>query len=252
MLRRLFGRKAAPAKRLTPCGADEFGQDVVGESFHRAAIATAVQRFGSEFVVVLVPDPANPYDSNAIAVHHPEIGRLGHLPREDAAEVADELNRLAVIGEFLTCHARALGSGIETAHGLLLDCDLTPYGATAPAPEFDFRSISTVVRTPEQTRFRELAMRFCRECPDKPLDGTRIAMTGAFVHWDRDETEAMLSRLGAWCTQSVSRKTTYLIRGERPGSKLEKADSLGTTIYDEQQFIDAILRPLMAGWVPKE
>lgn len=246
MLRRLFGRKTAPTRRLIPCGSDDFGQDVVGESFHRAAIATAVARFGTEFVVVLVPEPGNQHDPNAVAVHHAELGRLGHLPREDAAEVADELNRLAAVGEFLTCHARAIGPGIETAHGLLLDCDLTPYGGSGPAVEFVFGSMSTVARTPEQTAFRELAMRFARECQDKPLDGTRIALTGALVHWDRDEAEAMLSRLGAWCTRSVSRKTTYLVCGESPGSKLEKADSLGTTIYDEAQFIETVLRPLMA------
>lgn len=246
MIRRLFGRKPAPATRLVPCGTDNFGQEVVGESFYRGSIAATVEAFGREFDAILVPDPANSYDPNAIAVHHPQMGRLGHLPRELASEVAENLNRLARDGTFLSCYAKAIGSGDEAAHGLVLDCDLMPYGATAVGDEWDFRPAITAKRTPEQDAFREEAMRFSRECAGKPLDGTRVALTGNLVHWDRDETEALLSRLGAWCTQSVSRKTTFLVVGESPGAKLEKADSLGTTIYDENAFISSVLRPLMA------
>ena len=56
----------------------------------------------------------------------------------------------------------------------------------------------------------------------------------------RDEAKAALQALGAKVTGSVSKKTSYVVVGENPGSKAEKAASLGVEILDEQAFLDLI------------
>ena len=68
---------------------------------------------------------------------------------------------------------------------------------------------------------------------EQPLAGKTFVLTGALSR-PRDQVKAELQALGARVTGSVSRKTDYLVAGEEPGSKLDKAKALGVTILDEQ------------------
>ena len=65
-----------------------------------------------------------------------------------------------------------------------------------------------------------------------PLHGKTFVLTGALGR-PREEIKAELQALGAKVTGSVSKKTDYLVVGENPGSKYDKAKSLGVTILDE-------------------
>ncbi len=77
-----------------------------------------------------------------------------------------------------------------------------------------------------------------------PLQGKAVVLTGTFSRLSRREAAARLRALGAQVRSSLSAKTDLLIAGEKPGSKLEKARSLGVDIADEA----ALLRWLdMAG-----
>ncbi|KJR42760.1 NAD-dependent DNA ligase LigA [Candidatus Magnetoovum chiemensis] len=58
----------------------------------------------------------------------------------------------------------------------------------------------------------------------------------------REEAKELLQNLGAKVTNSISSKTDYLVAGESAGTKLEKAESLGVKIIDEQQFQQIIMR----------
>jgi DNA ligase (NAD+) len=66
-----------------------------------------------------------------------------------------------------------------------------------------------------------------------PLTGKTYVITGVLERWSREEAKAALEALGAKVTDSVSKKTTGLVVGEAPGSKLEKAQRLGVEILDE-------------------
>jgi DNA ligase (NAD+) len=68
----------------------------------------------------------------------------------------------------------------------------------------------------------------------RPLDGLSLVITGALPA-PRKEVEDLIDRLGGHASSSVSKSTSYLIVGEEPGSKLEKAQALGvkTISYDE-------------------
>ena len=74
-----------------------------------------------------------------------------------------------------------------------------------------------------------------------PLDGKSYIVTGTLFAMGREEAEDRLRDLGATVTSSVTRNTTALIVGEKPGkSKTEKAAKLGIPTINEQDFLSLI------------
>jgi DNA ligase (NAD+) len=66
-----------------------------------------------------------------------------------------------------------------------------------------------------------------------PLSDKSFVITGTLPIWSRDEAKAFIEERGGKVTDSVSKKTSYLLLGEAPGSKLGKAKDLGVPIIDE-------------------
>ena len=73
---------------------------------------------------------------------------------------------------------------------------------------------------------------------NNPFCGKSVAVTGKLDNYTRDGIQTRLRELGAKPVSKVSRRTDYLILGERPGSKLVKAQTLGIIILSEQEFED--------------
>lgn len=73
-----------------------------------------------------------------------------------------------------------------------------------------------------------------------PLSGKTFVLTGTLSEMTRDEAKEKILSLGGKVTGSVSKKTDYLIFGEKAGSKLEKAEKLGVTAMPESEFLDLI------------
>ena len=73
-----------------------------------------------------------------------------------------------------------------------------------------------------------------------PFAGCTIVVTGKLENFTRDTINDKISSVGATAGSSVTRKTNYLICGEKPGSKLTKAKELGIPILTEQEFLDRI------------
>ena len=73
-----------------------------------------------------------------------------------------------------------------------------------------------------------------------PFYGCTIVATGKLEHFTRDGINSKIASLGATAGSSVTRKTSYVICGEKPGSKLTKARELGIPILTEQEFLSMI------------
>ena len=72
------------------------------------------------------------------------------------------------------------------------------------------------------------------------LAGMTIVVTGTLKNFSRQQAEQAIRQAGAKPSASISKKTHYVLAGESPGSKLEKASKLGVKVIDEQQFIKMI------------
>uniref|UniRef100_A0A3P8V5E4 Replication factor C subunit 1 n=1 Tax=Cynoglossus semilaevis TaxID=244447 RepID=A0A3P8V5E4_CYNSE len=73
------------------------------------------------------------------------------------------------------------------------------------------------------------------------LEGCVFVLTGVLESMERDDAKSLIERYGGKVTGNVSKKTTYLVQGRDSGvSKLEKAESLGTQILDEDGLLDLI------------
>jgi len=68
------------------------------------------------------------------------------------------------------------------------------------------------------------------------LDGKTIVFTGALQTFTRHEAQDLVEKLGGRASSSVSKKTDFVVIGENPGSKAEKARSLGVTVLTEEDF----------------
>ena len=69
-----------------------------------------------------------------------------------------------------------------------------------------------------------------------PLSGQTVVLTGTLVDYTREEAGAQIEALGGTLASGVSRKTQLVIAGDKAGSKLEKAQSLGIPVWDEAAF----------------
>jgi DNA ligase (NAD+) len=72
-----------------------------------------------------------------------------------------------------------------------------------------------------------------RKVAGGPLSDKTFVITGTLPNWSRDEAKTFIEEHGGKVTDSVSKKTSYLLLGEAPGSKLAKAQDLGVPIIDE-------------------
>jgi len=73
-----------------------------------------------------------------------------------------------------------------------------------------------------------------------PLSGHTFVLTGTLEHFTRQEAGARIQALGGKVSGSVSRRTSYVIAGESPGSKLQEAERLGIPILDEAAFVQLL------------
>jgi DNA ligase (NAD+) len=71
----------------------------------------------------------------------------------------------------------------------------------------------------------------------RSLAGQTFVVTGTLSAMTREEAKERIRTLGGKTSDSVSAKTTYLVRGENPGSKLQKANELDIPVLEEKKFL---------------
>ncbi|RTH28622.1 DNA ligase (NAD(+)) LigA [Thermus scotoductus] len=140
------------------------------------------------------------------------------------------------VGEVL---ARNLAAHFGTMDRLL-EASLEELLQVEEVGELTARGIYETLQDPA---FRDLVRRLkeagvemeAKERGEEALKGLTFVITGELSR-PREEVKALLRRLGAKVTDSVSRKTSYLVVGENPGSKLEKARALGVPTLTEEEL----------------
>lgn len=90
-------------------------------------------------------------------------------------------------------------------------------------------------------RLRGVGLRFELDPSERrreggPLDGKTLVLTGTLPNLTRDEATKLIKRAGGKVTGSPSKKTDYVVAGDSPGSKLEKAEKLGVEVIDESRL----------------
>lgn len=75
---------------------------------------------------------------------------------------------------------------------------------------------------------------------DLPLSGKTVVVTGTLPSLSRNEAEDLIRQMGGTAAGSVSKKTSYVLAGEKAGSKLTKAQNLGIPVLDEAAFMRLI------------
>jgi DNA ligase (NAD+) len=73
-----------------------------------------------------------------------------------------------------------------------------------------------------------------------PLEGLTFVLTGTLPNLTREEAAVRISSAGGKVTDAVSRKTDYVVAGDKPGSKLEKAQTLGVKVIDEVALLNLL------------
>jgi DNA ligase (NAD+) len=83
---------------------------------------------------------------------------------------------------------------------------------------------------------RTEAERRSRAQADERFAGKQFVLTGTLTSSTRDEARALIEARGGRVNSSVSKKTDYVVAGEAAGSKLDKAEALGVSVIDEDEF----------------
>lgn len=142
--------------------------------------------------------------------------------------------------------------GEETAYLLAANLEtLTKLRAASEKSLSDIRGIGPIIGSAVAAWFRNtenhlLLIRLqkhlhIRRVPlvaqGAPLQGQTVVITGTLPTLSREDAEALVRTAGGKAASSVSAKTSFVVAGENPGSKYEKAQSLGVQVLDESAFL---------------
>jgi len=90
-------------------------------------------------------------------------------------------------------------------------------------------------------QWQEVEITATKTAESAPFAGQTFVITGTLHSMTREDAKAKLLALGAKVSDSVSKKTNYLIAGENAGSKLSKAQALGIKILSEEEFLQLLI-----------
>ena len=144
--------------------------------------------------------------SKALARHFVNLDALMDAPEDELTEVAD-------VGPVMAAHISAF---LAQPHNQEVIKELRQLGVQweeiAPPPDH----------------------------VDLPMSGKTFVLTGTLAGMTREEATEKIEALGGKVTSSVTAKTSYLVVGENPGSKVAKAEKLGVEVVDERVFRDLL------------
>ena len=146
---------------------------------------------------------------------------IRHVGKGAASLLADEFKNIDAL-------MKATSEEMEAIH------DIGPIVGQSVVDFFQSDGVREII---EQLREAGIAMKQPENESGTALDGLTFVLTGSMETMTRDEAGDKIKARGGKVSSSVSKNTSYLVAGESAGSKLAKAEKLGVTILDEEQFI---------------
>ncbi len=114
------------------------------------------------------------------------------------------------------------------------------FGGIMAQSVVDFFSLDQSKREIEALAAYGVNMASQKEKIDNRFEGKTFVLTGTLPTYSRNEASEIIEKFGGKTASSVSKKTSYVLAGEEAGSKLVKAQSLGVTIINEEEFNEMI------------
>ena len=114
--------------------------------------------------------------------------------------------------------------------------EIEGFGGIMAKSVADFFALEQSRREIEALAAYGVNMLSLKEKIDNRFEGKVFVLTGTLPTYSRNEASEIIEKFGGKTASSVSKKTSYVLAGEEAGSKLVKAQSLGVTIIDEEEF----------------
>ena len=121
--------------------------------------------------------------------------------------------------------------------------EIPEIGPTIAASVHGFLNSEQGRQVIDSLREAGIAMEAAREeaaAGPRALEGKTVVVTGTLNSLTRDQAQRLIERHGGRAASSVSPKTDYVLAGDKPGSKRDKARQLGVPILSEDQFLDLL------------
>ena len=219
--------------------------------------AMDIDGLGEQWIAVflekgLIEDPADLY-----SLTHERLIELDRMGEKSASNLLKNiegskerpLSRLLValgirhvggeIAEAIAAHFGSLDAIAKASEEELLEVE-------AVGPKIA-ESVHAYFRDPRKKKIIEklrkagVNMEHERQAPKEgPLVGETFVFTGTLASMTRSEAESLVEGLGASAASNVTKKTTCVVAGADPGSKLAKAEKQGTTVLDEDGFLSLL------------
>ena len=116
-------------------------------------------------------------------------------------------------------------------------CQIQDFGNVMAEAVINFFSHPQTRVLIDELKDAGVAVEYEKKATSDKFAGLTFVLTGTLPTMTRDEAEAMIVQRGGKASSSVSKNTSYVLAGEKAGSKLSKAEALGVTVIDEEEFL---------------
>lgn len=115
--------------------------------------------------------------------------------------------------------------------------DIDGFGEIMAKSAYEFFSLNETRLTIEKLKELGINTESKSQVKDNRFAGLTFVLTGTLPTLTRSDATAIIESFGGKTSSSVSKKTDYVLAGDEAGSKLDKANSLGIKVIDENQFL---------------
>jgi len=181
------------------------------------------------------------------------LDRLGEKSAENfisAIEKSKQNDLSKLIFAFGIRHIGSKAAKLISEHFLNIDAVLNAtaqdfeaidgFGGILALSAAEFFSLPETIKTVDRLKELGVNMKSLKKVTDTRFAGYTFVLTGTLPTYTRNEAAAIIEGFGGKVSSSVSKKTSYVLAGEEAGSKLDKANALGVTVIDENEFKEMI------------